>query len=135
MDTRNDVTVRPSYQAYQLLRFAFALAAILAGLDKFFGFLTDWEQYLSSPFNILGNAHTTMVVVGVIEVIVGIGVWLKPKFFAYVIAAWLAAIIINLIILGDFYDIALRDFGLLLAAVALARLSEKYDHTFENNRI
>lgn len=117
----------PSYQAYEILRFAFTVAPILAGLDKFFNFLTNWEQYLASPFNVLGNAHTTMMVVGVIEIIAGIGVWLKPKFFAYIIVLWLLGIIINLLLLHNFYDIALRDLGLLLGALALARLSRKYD--------
>jgi hypothetical protein len=118
----------PSYQAYQILRFAFTVAPILAGLDKFFNFLTNWEQYLSSPFNVFGNPHTTMMVVGVIEIIAGIGVWLKPKIFAYIIVLWLLGIIINLLILKNFYDIALRDLGLLLGALALARLSHKYDN-------
>ena len=117
----------PSFQAYQILRFAFTVAPILAGLDKFFNFLTNWEQYLSSPFNVFGNPHTTMLVVGVIEIIAGIGVWLKPKFFAYIIVLWLLAIIINLLLLHNFYDIALRDLGLLLGALALGRLSHKYD--------
>lgn len=117
----------PSFQAYQILRFAFTVAPILAGLDKFFNFLTNWEQYLASPFNVLGNVHTTMMIVGVIEIIAGIGVWLKPKFFAYIVAFWLLGIIINLLLLHNFYDIALRDLGLLLGALALARLSHKYD--------
>lgn len=117
----------PSYQAYLLLCVAFTLASILAGLDKYFYVLTNWEKYLSPTFNVLGNSHTTMMAVGAIEVIVGIGVWLKPKIFAYLVALWLFAIIINLLTI-HFYDIALRDFGLLLGALALARLSVKYDH-------
>lgn len=116
----------PGYQAYQILHFAFIVAPILAGLDKFFYLLTNWEQYLSSTFNTLGNAHTTMMVVGVIEIIAGIGVWLKPTIFAYIVALWLLAIIVNLLMLHSFYDIVLRDFGLLLGALALARLSAKY---------
>lgn len=121
------VSRSPSYQAYQILRFAFTVAPILAGLDKFFNFLTIWEQYLSAPFNVFGNAHTTMMVVGVIEIIAGIGVWVKPKVFSYIVAFWLLAIIVNLLILNSFYDIALRDLGLLLGALALGRLSIKYD--------
>ena len=117
----------PSYQAYQILHFAFTIAPILAGLDKFYNFLTNWEQYLSSPFNVFGNPHTTMMGVGVIEIIAGIGVWLKPKIFAYIVALWLLGIILNLLILNNFYDIALRDLGLLLGALALGRLSHKYD--------
>lgn len=114
----------PNYQAYQILRVAFTIAPILAGLDKFFNFLTQWQQYLSAPFNVLGDSPTTMLVVGVIEIIAGIGIWLKPKIFAYIVALWLLFIIINLLILGNFYDIALRDLGLLLGALALARLSQ-----------
>lgn len=119
---------KPSYQAYQILHFAFTVAPILAGLDKFFNFLTNWVQYLSVPFNFFGNPQTTMMVVGVVEIIAGIGVWFKPKIFAYIVALWLLGIILNLLILQNYYDIALRDFGLLLGALALGRLSVKYDH-------
>lgn len=117
----------PSYQAYKILHFAFIVAPIFAGLDKFFHFLTNWEQYLSAPFNVFNNPHITMMVVGIIEIIAGLGVWFKPKIFAYIVAFWLLGIIINLLILHKFYDIALRDLGLLLGALALARLSQKYD--------
>lgn len=118
---------KPSYQAYQILHIAFALAPILAGLDKFFNFLTNWEQYLSPTFDIFGNPHTTMMIVGVVEIVAGLGVWLKPKIFSYIVALWLLGIIVNLLLLHNFYDIALRDFGLLLGALALGRLSSKYD--------
>lgn len=116
----------PSYQAFTLLRLAFTIAPIIAGLDKFFNLLTVWEQYLSPAFNLFGNPYTTMMVVGAIEIIVGILVWIKPKIFSYVVAAWLLLIIINLLILGNFFDIALRDLGLMLSAIALGRLSYKY---------
>src|SRR2546423_12351542 len=96
---------KPSYQAYQILHIAFTIAPILAGLDKFFNFLTIWEQYLSSPFNVFGNPSTAMMVVGVIEIIAGIGVWFKPKIFSYVVALWLLGIIINLLVLQNYYDI------------------------------
>lgn len=115
----------PRYQAYQILHFAFTIAPILAGADKFFNFLTNWSQYLAPAFNVFGNSHTTMMVVGIVEIIAGIGVWLKPQIFAYVVALWLLGIIVNLIMLGSFYDIALRDLGLMLSALALARLSSK----------
>lgn len=117
---------KPSYQAYQILHLGFTVAPILAGLDKFFNFLTNWQQYLSPQFDVLGNPHTTMMVVGLVEIIAGIGVWVKPKFFAYIVALWLAGIIANLLLLHNFYDIALRDLGLFLGALALARLSSKY---------
>lgn len=116
-----------SHQAFEILRFAFTVAPIIAGLDKFFNFLTLWPQYLSAPFNVFGNAHTTMMVVGVVEIIAGIGVWFKPKIFAYIVALWLLAIIVNLLIIGNYYDIALRDLGLALGALALGRLSHKHE--------
>jgi hypothetical protein len=118
-----------SYYAYEILHFAFTIAPIAAGLDKFFNFFTTWGKYLSEPFNVFGNAQTTMMVVGVIEIIAGIGVWLKPKIFAYIVALWLLGIIVNLVILGQFYDIALRDLGLLLSALALGCLSQKHDRS------
>lgn len=116
----------PSYQAYQILHFAFIVAPIVAGLDKFFNLLTNWPKYLSLPFDLFGNASTTMMVVGAIEIIAGIGVWVKPKLFSHIVALWLLGIIINLIVLGNFYDVALRDLGLLLGALALGRLSKVY---------
>lgn len=119
---------KPDYQAYQILHFAFTIAPLVAGLDKFFNFLTNWEQYLSSSFNFFGTPHTTMMVVGAIEMVAGIGVWIKPKLFSYVVAFWLLGIIINLLLLQSFYDVALRDLGLLLGALALGRLSIKHDH-------
>lgn len=117
------------YQAYQILHLAFTIAPILAGLDKFFNYLTIWEKYLSTPFNIFGNPHTTMMIVGIIEIAAGIGVWLKPQIFSYVVSLWLLGIIINLLVLGNYYDIALRDFGLLLGSLALGRLSKNYEHS------
>ena|SRR5437899_3282053 len=118
----------PGCQAYGLLRFSFVVAPILAGLDKFFSKLTTWEQYLSPmALKVLGDqAHAFMMAVGVIEIIVGIGVIWKPRVFSYIVAIWLALIIVNLIMLGNFYDIALRDLGLFLAALALGRLSSVY---------
>lgn len=115
----------PCYQAYQILHFAFVIAPIIAGVDKFFNLLTTWSDYLSGPFNILGDAQLTMMIVGAVEIIAGIGVWLKPKYFSYIVALWLLAIIVNLLILGLF-GIALRDFGLFLSVLALARLSQCY---------
>lgn len=129
MSTSNDVSrrdecKRTSHQAYQILRFAFTVAPILAGLDKFFNLLTNWEQYLAAPFDVFGSPPITMMVVGIVEIIAGIGVWIKPKIFAYIVALWLLGIIINLLTLGHFFDIALRDLGLLLGALALGRLSQ-----------
>jgi uncharacterized membrane protein YphA (DoxX/SURF4 family) len=118
----------PAHQAYRILQFGFIVAPILAGLDKFFHLLVNWDQYLPGVVASISPipAHTLMLVVGVIEIVAGIGVALKPRIFAYIVAAWLAVIIINLLLIPGYFDIALRDFGLLLAALALARLSQKY---------
>ena len=120
---------RPAYQAYQILHLGFTVAPIVAGLDKFFNVLVNWEQYLP-PFvnNLLGGqGHYLMLAVGVIEIIAGLGVAFKPKIFAYVVAAWLLLIIANLLMIPGYFDVALRDFGLALAAFALARLSREFD--------
>jgi len=113
-------------QAFQILRFGFTVAPILAGLDKFFHLLVDWDKYLSPIANNVlgGRGHQFMLVVGVIEIIAGIGVFLKPRFFAYVVSLWLLLIIINLLTIPGYYDIALRDLGLALGALALGRLSQ-----------
>ena len=119
----------PSYQAYQVLHFAFAVAPILAGIDKFLNKLTDWSMYLWPPLgNMAGGAHRFMYGVGVIEMIAGILVAFKPKWGAPIVAAWLIGIIVNLILIQNFYDIALRDLGLCLGAVALSRLALQFDH-------
>ncbi|PYL48487.1 MAG: hypothetical protein DMF32_09190 [Verrucomicrobia bacterium] len=124
-------TSSPAYQAYWILHVGFTVAPILAGLDKFFHLLVNWDQYLpglvanASPV----PAHTLMLIVGVIEVVAGIGVWFKPKIFAYIVAVWLVVIIINLLLIPGYFDIALRDFGLFLAVLALARLSQQYAQT------
>ena len=119
-------TQRSSYQAYRLLQFGFVAAPILAGLDKFFNILTDWEQYLAPFIADLVGASTFMAVVGVIEIVAGIGVAIKPRIFAYVVAGWLVAIILNLLLIPGFYDVALRDLGLALGALALGRLSQEF---------
>ena len=119
----------PAYQAFVLLRVAFTVAPILFGLDKFFDVMVDWEQYLAPWINdiVPGSASFAMHVVGVVEIVAGIFVFLKPRYGAYVVAAWLAGIIVNLLTYSGYYDIALRDFGLLLGALTLGRLAMKYD--------
>jgi uncharacterized membrane protein YphA (DoxX/SURF4 family) len=115
----------PAQQAFLLLRTAFTVAPIAFGLDKFTNLLTDWPGYLA-PFAdriIPGTAQQAMYAVGVIEILAGLLVAARPKYGAVVVAAWLAGIIVNLLILGDFYDVALRDFGLLIGALALWRLA------------
>ncbi len=120
---------RPGYQAYQILRLGFTVAPILFGLDKFFNLMVNWEQYLPPFVNNLvgGHGHELMLGVGVIEIIAGLGVAFKPKVFAYVVSAWLLLIVINLLMIPGYYDVALRDFGLALGALALARLSHEFD--------
>jgi uncharacterized membrane protein YphA (DoxX/SURF4 family) len=121
--------VDPAYQAFWLLRIGFAAAPILFGLDKFFDVLVNWEIYLAPWINdiVPGNAAEAMYAVGVIEIVAGIAVLVKPRYGAYLVAAWLGGIIVNLLTLSGYYDIALRDFGLLLAALTLARLASEYD--------
>jgi hypothetical protein len=120
---------RRDYQAYQILHFAFIVAPVVAGLDKFFHFLVNWDQYLPPVVNRMvgGHGHELMLVAGVVEIIAGIGVAFKPKIFAYVVSAWLLLIVINLLMIPGYFDIALRDFGLSLGALALARLSHQFD--------
>src|SRR5436190_17384891 len=119
----------PSYQAYQILHWGFVVAPILAGLDKFFMKLTDWTMYLWPPLaKLTGSAGTFMRIVGVIEIVAGDLVALKPKIGAPIVAAWLLGIIVNLLLVGSYFDIALRDFGLFLAALALSRLAMQFDH-------
>ncbi len=120
----------PTYQAFWLLRIGFIVAPILFGVDKFFHVLVDWDRYLAPEFADLFHvqAHTLMYAVGVIEILAGVVVAVRPRFGAYLVAAWLAGIIINLLLMADYYDIALRDFGLLLAALTLARLAEVFPH-------
>src|ERR1044071_5156473 len=126
--TRTDVS-GPAYEAYQILHVAFVVAPIVAGLDKFFNFLVNWDQYLPPFVNKIvgGHGHELMLVAGVIEIIAGLGVLFKPKFFAYVVSAWLLMIVVNLLMIPGYYDVALRDFGLALGALALARLSHEFD--------
>ena len=118
----------PAYQAFWILRFGFTVAPILAGLDKFFHLLVNWDQYVPGVVQNISpiQTHTLMFIVGVIEIVAGIGVALKPRIFAYIVAAWLALIIINLLLIPGYFDVALRDLGLLLAALALARLSQQF---------
>ena len=119
----------PGYQAFWLLRIGFTVAPILFGVDKFANVLVNWEKYLAPWIRDLSplSAIHTMYVVGVIEIIAGVAVALKPRYAAYIVAAWLAGIIVNLLTYSGYYDVALRDFGLMLGALTLARLASKYD--------
>ena len=119
----------PAYQAFTLLRIGFTVAPILFGLDKFANVMVDWSMYLAPWVDdiVPGSADDFMYAVGVIEIVAGIAVALRPRFGAYLVAAWLGGIIFNLLTYSGYYDIALRDFGLMLGALTLARLSAVYD--------
>ena len=121
-------TASASREAFLLLRSVFTVAPILFGLDKFLGLLTAWERYLAPQIDALvpGTAHQAMLAVGVVEVVAGLVVAVRPRIGGYVVAAWLAGIIVNLLLIGGFADIALRDFGLLVGALALARLARAF---------
>ncbi|MGH3967860.1 MAG: DoxX family membrane protein [Mycobacterium sp.] len=126
---RTDRLSDPTFSAYLLLRTVFTIAPIVFGLDKFFNLLTHphhWSMYLAPWINdiVPGTADQCMYLVGVIEIVAGVLVAVAPRIGAWVVAAWLAGIIIDLLTLSGYYDVALRDFGLLVGAVALARLAQ-----------
>jgi hypothetical protein len=112
-------------RAFMLLRTVFTIAPIAFGVDKFAELLTTWDKYLAPWINDLvpGSAHQAMLAVGVIEIVAGIAVAVAPRYGALLVAGWLAGIIVNLVTMGEYYDVALRDFGLLVAALALAALA------------
>jgi hypothetical protein len=119
----------PRYQAFALLRLAFTAAPIAFGLDKFFNVMVDWPRYLAPWIDDIapGTGQQVMYLVGATEILAGLVVLLKPRYGGYLVAAWLGGIIINLLTYSGFYDIALRDFGLMLGALTLARLASVYD--------
>lgn len=125
---RREALSDPGYQAFLVLRTVFTIAPIVFGLDKFANLLTDWPAYLAPWINniVPGSGQDAMYVIGLVEIVAGIAVALIPRYGALLVVAWLAGIIINLLTLSGFYDVALRDFGLLVAALALARLATKY---------
>jgi uncharacterized membrane protein YphA (DoxX/SURF4 family) len=127
--TTSIAALEPAAQAFWLLRIAFTVAPIAFGLDKFFNVMVDWPQYLAPWINDIapGSGQDFMYVVGAIEILAGLIVAIRPRIGAYVVAAWLAGIIFNLLTLSGYYDVALRDFGLLLGALTLGRLSAVYD--------
>jgi hypothetical protein len=126
---RSLLHAEPAYQAFMMLRLTFVVAPIAFGIDKFFNVMVDWTQYLAPWINDIlpGNAHDGMHIVGVIEIVAGLVVAIKPKFGGPLVAAWLFGIVINLLTLSGYYDVALRDFGLMLAALTLTRLAWAYD--------
>jgi len=119
----------PPYQAYQILHWGFVAAPLIAGVDKFFNKLVDWTVYLWAPLGkLVGGADTFMRIVGASEIVAAFLVGFKPKIGAPIVAAWLAGIIVNLLLVGRYFDVALRDIGLCLAALALFRLAAQFDH-------
>lgn len=116
-------------QAFHMLRIGYALLPIAAGTDKFFDLLVNWDAYLAPQVTrvLPTSAHSFMSAVGVVEIAAGLAVALRPRIGAYVVAAWFAAIILNLLMLGGHHDLALRDFGLMIGALALGRLGAEYD--------
>jgi hypothetical protein len=118
----------PAFQAFTMLRTVFTVAPIVFGVDKFFDVLTHWSAYLAPRVDDLvpGSAHQAMLAVGVVEVVAGLVVAVRPDIGGYVVAAWLAGIIGNLLLIPGYYDVALRDFGLLVAALSLARLAQLF---------
>jgi uncharacterized membrane protein YphA (DoxX/SURF4 family) len=133
VDTRTSAVAAdrsdPRYQAYLLLRLAFTVAPIAFGLDKFANVMTHWPKYLAPWINdiVPGSGQQLMYVIGAVEILAGIAVAVKPRYGAYVVAAWLAGIIVNLLTYSGWYDVALRDFGLMFGALTLARLASVYD--------
>lgn len=127
---------RPAQQAYRILHFAFTAAPVIAGLDKFFHLLCNWDQYLAPWIAALSpvGGHTLMLLAGVVETAAGILVAVKPRIGAPLVSAWLCLIMLNLITMGSYLDVALRDLGLALGALALWRLAVDFDHPKETTR-
>ena len=123
------VRADPRYQAYMLLRIGYTVLPLVMGIDKFFNVLTTWPQYLADWIDNIapGTAQQFMYVVGGVEILAALIVAIRPRYGAYVVAAWLAGIIINLVSYGEWYDVAVRDFGLMLGALTLGRLASFYD--------
>ena len=115
-----------SHQAFQILRLGFTVAPIIAGLDKFLQLLTNWDKYVAPavPATLGIAPHTFMMIVGVIEIAAGLLVAVRPRFGGYLVSAWLVGIIVNLVLVGGYLDVALRALGLAMGAFALARLAE-----------
>jgi hypothetical protein len=122
-------TQSPSYQAYQILHIAFTVAPLAAGVDKFFHFLVNWDQYLSPVIARMlpVSGHTFMLGVGIVEIVAGLLVAFLPAIGGMVVGAWLCGIIVNLLLIPGYFDIALRDLGLSLGALALGRLAQQFE--------
>lgn len=131
-DVGRRVRTEPAYAAFWLLRIGFAVLPVWMGIDKFANGMTYWPHYLAPwivhllPF----SAQTAMYVVGAIEIVAGLAVAAKPRYASPVVMLWLAGIIVNLLSYPGYYDVALRDFGLLVAALSLGLLSRGYDRSW-----
>lgn len=125
---------RPAYQAYQLLLVGFTALPIIAGVDKFLDYLAPWPQYLAPAISTRApvSAEAFMMGVGVVEIVAGLIVAMKPRIGGWLVAAWLCGIIVNLLMIPGHFDVALRDLGLALGAVALARLARQFDPSIVN---
>jgi hypothetical protein len=124
-----DALKTPARQAYEILHWGFVAVPAITGIDKFLHILTDWDHYLAPQLARLSplGVHQTMMVVGVIEMVAGLIVALRPRVGAWIVALWLAGIIFDLALLGNAWDVALRDLGLLASAIAFARLAVAHD--------
>src|SRR5262249_52428894 len=127
--TEDTTRTRLVRQTYDLLHVGFTIVPIIAGLDKFFHLLGNWDQYLAPQINNVlgGGGHVFMLIVGVVEIIAGIGVAVRPRVFSYIVAIWLLAIIVNLLIGAQYLDVGLRDLGLMVGALSLGMLSQVFD--------
>jgi hypothetical protein len=125
----SSLATQPAYQSYVILHVGFAALPVIAGVDKFFHLLVNWDQYLAPIVTeyLPVTGHTFMLAAGVIEIVAGLIVAFRPRIGAYIVALWLWGIIVNLLLVPGFYDIALRDFGLSLSALALGRLSCEFN--------
>ena len=126
---RGELASAASRQAFQLLRMVFTVAPIVFGLDKFANVLTEWPAYLAPLVNdiVPGTGRQAMYAVGAVEILAGVAVAIVPRYGGLLVAAWLAGIIVNLLLMTNYYDVALRDFGLLVGALALSRLAVAHD--------
>jgi uncharacterized membrane protein YphA (DoxX/SURF4 family) len=129
VDLGASVRADPRYQAFTILRVGFTVLPIAMGVDKFFNAMTSWPQYLADWIDniVPGTAQQFMYGVGVVEIIAGLIVAIRPRYGGYIVAAWLAGIVVNLLSYGEWYDVAVRDFGLMLGALTLGRLASVYD--------
>jgi hypothetical protein len=129
VESRRGARVAPAWQAFRMLQVGFIVAPTIAGLDKFFHLLTDWDKYLAPQIARLSpwGGHTLMLAVGAIEILAGLLVAIKPKIGGAIVGLWLLGIIVNLLLLGGYYDVALRDLGLAIGAFSLSRLAKAHE--------